>query len=266
MKAYLSILKLRFAVQLQYRAAAAAGFFTQFFFGFVRIMVFHAFYASSTVTQPMSLQQAVTYTWLSQSMFRMQPGWGDNEVIEMIRTGNVAYELCRPLHLYFIWYCRLVSQRFVPAVLSGVPLFILALLLPNGFGATFPVSFAAGTACLVSILFALLLGCAISNLITVSTLWTIAGVGMQRIFPATIMVFSGIYVPLAFFPDGMQQILKILPFSGLMDIPLRFYLGTTPASEIFLLGLLQLAWTAVFIVIGLRLMALAMKRVVVQGG
>ena len=52
----------------------------------------------------------------------------------------------------------------------------------------------------------------------------------------------------------------------LMDIPLRFYLGTTPASEIFLLGLLQLAWTAFFIVVGLRLMALAMKRVVVQGG
>jgi ABC-2 type transport system permease protein len=54
-KAYLSILRLRFAVQLQYRAAAAASLFTNFFFGFVRIMVFMAFYASSTQSQPLSL-------------------------------------------------------------------------------------------------------------------------------------------------------------------------------------------------------------------
>jgi ABC-2 type transport system permease protein len=62
MKAYLAIIKLRFALQLQYRAAAFAGFCTQLFFGFVRVMVFHAFYLSSAVTQPLSLQQTVTYT------------------------------------------------------------------------------------------------------------------------------------------------------------------------------------------------------------
>jgi ABC-2 type transport system permease protein len=66
MRAYVSILKVRFSVQLQYRAAAAAGFFTQFFFGLVRVMVFIAFYASSARTQPMSLVQAVTYSWLVQ--------------------------------------------------------------------------------------------------------------------------------------------------------------------------------------------------------
>ncbi|MEK7353224.1 MAG: ABC transporter permease, partial [Chloroflexota bacterium] len=262
MKAYLSILRLRFAVQLQYRAAAAAGFFTQFFFGFVRVMVFHAFYASSSVAQPMSLTQTVTYTWVGQATFRMQPWNGDTEIITMIRSGDVAYELCRPLHLYFIWYCRLISLRLVPTMLSGIPLLVIAVFLPKSFGATLPVSPAAGAAWLISTFIALLLACAISNLITVSTLWTISGVGMQRIFPAAVMVFSGINVPLAFFPDGMQEILRFLPFSGLIDIPVRFYLGMTPVTQLFSLGLLQLVWTAIFILIGLQLLALAMKRVV----
>jgi ABC-2 type transport system permease protein len=266
LKAYLSVIRLRFAVQLQYRAAAAAAFFTQVVFGFIRVMVFHAFYSFSTVAQPMTLEQAVSYTWLLQSTFRMQPYNGDREVIDLIRSGNVAYELCRPVDMYFIWYSRLLSLRVVPTLLSGVPMFILATILPENFGLTLPVSVAAGVAWMLSMFLALLLGCAVSNLITISTLWTIAGDGMQRIFPAFIMILSGAIIPLAYFPDGMQVFLKVLPFSGLVDTPFRFYLGMIPASELFSFVLLQLAWTAFFIFIGILLMKVAIKRVVIQGG
>jgi ABC-2 type transport system permease protein len=266
LKAYLSVIRLRFAVQLQYRAAAAAAFFTQVFFGFIRVMVFHAFYAFNTTPQPISLEQAITYSWLVQATFRMQPWLGDQEVIDMIRSGNVAYELCRPVELYFIWYCRLISLRVVPMMMAGVPLFILAALLPASFGLSLPGSVAAAVAWIISMLMALLLGCAISNLITISTLWTIAGDGMQRIFPAFIMILSGAIVPLAYFPDGMQVFLKIFPFSGLVDTPFRFYLGMIPASDLLSFVLLQLAWTAFFIFVGIALMRMAVKRVVIQGG
>ena len=266
MKPYFSILKLRFAVQLQYRAAAAAGLFTQFFFGFIRVMVFHAFYASSTVAQPFSLVQVVTYTWIAQSTFRMQPWNGDIEIMGLTRSGNVAYELVRPLNLYFIWYARLISLRLVPMLLSGIPLLAIAFFLPEGFGVTLPVSTAAGTAWIVSTIFALFLGCAISNVITISTLWTLAGDGMQRIFPAFIMVFSGIIVPLSYFPDWAQTLLRILPFSGLVDIPVQLYLGTIPTSELIWFGLLQLFWMVIFMFIGMYVLSVAMKRVVVQGG
>jgi len=266
LNAYISIIKLRFAVQLQYRAAAAAAFFTQFFFGLFIVMVFHAFYASSNMVQPMTLQQVVTYAWLGQATFRMLPWNGDQEVMALIRSGNVAYELCRPLSLYSLWYCRLIALRLVPSLLTGIPLFAIVYFLPGGLNPTATVSAAAGLAWLVSTLLALLLGCSISNLIAISTLWTIAGDGVQRILPAFIMVLSGAIVPLAFFPDGVQQLLRLLPFSGLVDIPFRFYLGLIPASGIFTLALLQILWTAVFVIFGAWLLARGMRRVVVQGG
>jgi ABC-2 type transport system permease protein len=266
LNAYISIFKLRFAVQLQYRAAAMAGLFTQFFFGFVRVMVFQAFYASSTLVQPLTLEQAVTYTWITQATFRMQPYNTDVEVIDMIRSGNVAYELCRPLSLYFFWYCRLITFRLVPALLAGIPMIIIAYLLPADYGMSFPASLSAGIIWIISTLLALLLGCAISNLISISALWTISGIGMQRIFPVVATVLSGLYVPLAFFPDKMQTILRFLPFSGLVDIPIRFYLGLIPASELITLGSLQLLWTLVLVFIGIRLLSLGTKRVVIQGG
>lgn len=267
MSAYLSIFKLRLAVQLQYRAAAAASFFTQLFFGFIIVMVFHAFYAASTKTQPMSLAAAVTYTWLGQATLRLQPGFNtDTEIINMVRTGNIAYELCRPLDLYLLWYVRLLSQRIVPTLMAGLPLFTISLLLPAGYGSSLPASFASAAAWLVSLFLALLLSCAISNLVTVSTLWTIAGDGIQRIFPAFTMVFSGVNVPLAFFPDWSQAILRFLPFSGLVDFPFRLYLGMVPASAVFFFGFLQLFWTGVFILAGILVLRLGKRRVTIQGG
>ena len=229
-------------------------------------MVYIAFYASTTAAQPLTLAQAVTYTWLTQVTFRMQPWTLDTEIIELIRTGNIAYEFCRPLNLYMVWYFRLLSFRLVPTLLTGIPVYLGALFLPGTFGLSLPASPAAAAACLISNGFALLLGCAISSLVNISTLWTIAGDGMMRVFPSVLMLLSGVLIPLAYFPDWLQTALRIMPFSNLIDIPFSFYLGVIPVSKLFLYSLLQIGWLAVFICIGLLLFSAAKKKVVVQGG
>jgi ABC-2 type transport system permease protein len=266
MKAYLAIFKLRFALQLQYRAAAAASFITNFFFGLIRVMVFQAFYASTLQAQPITLEQTVTYTWLTQVTFRMQPWNMDTEMLNLVRSGSIAYDLCRPLSLYFSWYFRLLALRLVPTLLTGIPIFIIVLLLPGHFRAALPASAAAGIAWIAATLLSLLLGCAFSNLITISVLWTVAGDGMQRILPALMMIFSGSIVPLAFFPDTVQLALRILPFSGLMDTPFRLYTGAVPSDRILGMLGLQLLWTCIFILAGIKLLEAGTKRVVIQGG
>ncbi len=266
MRAYLSIFKLRFAVQLQYRAAAFAAFFTNYFFGAVRVMVYHAFYASSTAVQPLTLEQAVTYTWLTQVTFRMLPWVYETEIIYQIRSGAIAYELCRPLNMYFAWYSRLISQRVVPTLLTGIPVFVLAVILPGNYGLDLPASPAAAVAWLASLVCALLLGCAITNMAVITTLWTITGEGMVRLFPAVIMILSGVLVPLAYFPDWAQTALRFLPFSGLVDIPMNIYLGLIPVSGAWVWWLLQLGWTAVFIYMGMQLFNMAARKLEVQGG
>lgn len=266
LKAYLAIIKLRFAVQLQYRAAAAASLATNFFFGFVRVMVLTAFYASSTQAQPMTLAQAITYSWLVQATFRMQPYIADKEMTNMVRSGGIAYELCRPVNLYAAWYSRLLSLRVVPSLLAGLPVFIIALLLPKGSGMSLPASPAAGAAFLISLLGSLLLGCAITNIVTISALWTGIGEGAELLLGASVALLSGLTVPLPFFPDWSQPLLRLLPFSGLADIPFRLYNGTAAPSQLLPLLALQLGWTFVMVQIGLWLLRLATERVVVQGG
>ncbi len=89
---------------------------------------------------------------------------------------------------------------------------------------------------------------------------------MVRILPAIAMILSGCIIPLPFFPDWLQPVLKILPFSGILDIPFRLYLGLVPADQIILVISLQAIWIAAFIGIGWTLLTASIKRVTLQGG
>ena len=125
MTPYFAMFKARFLALLQYRAAAAAGFATQVMWGFIRVMIFAAFYRSATTAElPMTQAEVVTYIWLSQSLLMVLPFRQDPEVVALVRTGNVAYEFLRPVDLFGLWYARGVALRTAPTLLRALPLLI----------------------------------------------------------------------------------------------------------------------------------------------
>jgi ABC-2 type transport system permease protein len=251
---------------LQYRIAALAGIGTQFFFGLVRVMVFQAFFRSSTVVQPMTLAQTVTYIWLGQALLGILPWNGDAEVQELVRTGNVAYEICRPVDLYGMWFSRCVALRTATTALRAIPVMAMAGLLAPAYRVGLPPSAGAAVAFAVSLAGAVPLSAAITNLYGIVTMWTISGEGISRIIPTLAMLLSGLTIPLAFFPDWLHPIIQALPFAGVMDLPFRFYLGSLPPWQIVPYLAFQLAWTIALAFLGRRLLATGLRRVVVQGG
>src|ERR1044072_4281309 len=123
---YLAVFKTRYLLLLQYRAAAIAGIVTQIFFGLVRVMVLEGFYAASNAPAPMPLSQAITYVWLGQAFLLLVPWTTDGELKRMIYSGNVAYELVRPVDLYGVWFFRSVALRVAPTSLRAPPLILIA--------------------------------------------------------------------------------------------------------------------------------------------
>jgi ABC-2 type transport system permease protein len=260
---YWAVVSARFRTTLQYRAAAFAGFSTQLFWGFVRVMIFTAFYHSTTAPQPMSLPQVITYIWLGQALLALIPWDSDPDVRGMVRSGALVYELLRPLDLQAFWFWRAVAYRLARAALRAFPIFLIAMLF---LGMQPPPSWAAAGAWLLATIGAVLLSCALTVILTVSLLWTISGEGLSTLTVAAVMVFSGSIVPLPFFPDWAQRVLDVLPFRGLIDIPFRLYTGHLPPERVFVLFASQLAWTLALLLIGRALVALATRRMVLQGG
>jgi ABC-2 type transport system permease protein len=263
MTAYLAILSARFRMLLQYRAAAFAGFITQLFWGLIRVMIFAAFYRSSNAPQPMTYEEVETYIWLGQAMLVMMPWNLDPEIKQMMRTGGVAYELLRPLDLYLFWFSRALALRTAPASLRGIPLFAIAWLF---FGLQLPPTWTAAWAWIFATLLAVLLSSAISTLQSISVLWTISGEGMAQLSFATVVIFSGMIIPLPLFPDWMQPFITLLPFRGLCDVPFRIYAGHISPAEYWRELMQQLAWIVGLIFLGRWILSRGMRRLVVQGG
>ena len=263
MTPYLAILSARFRALLQYRAAAIAGFGTQVFWGFIRVMIFTAFYQSTTAVMPMSLEETVSYIWLGQALLLLVPWNTDQDVAGLIRSGNVVYELARPVDLYWLWYARAVALRTAPALLRFLPLFLIAVPF---LGLQLPASPMSAIAFLAALPGAIALSAAMTTLIGLSMLWTISGDGGRMLMAAMVMIFSGITVPLPLFPAWMQPLLDFLPFRGIMDVPFRLYLGHIPPEAVWKHLLHQFAWVAALIITGRMMLSRATRRLVVQGG
>jgi len=260
---YLAILSARFRMLLQYRAAALAGLGTQLFWGLIRVMVYEAFYRSSSAPQPMSLEDTVTYLWLTQAMLHLIPFRLDAEISAMVRDGTLVYELARPMDLYWAWYARAIAMRTAPTLLRALPMFALALPF---LGMRLPPSPWSFLAFLVAIGGAVLLTSAVTTLANISLLWTLSGQGVSNMLQVAVMFLAGMYVPLPLLPDWAQVVLNVLPFRGIMDVPFRLWSGDIPPVEAPHLVVQQLAWTAAFVALGRWVLGRGTRRLVVQGG
>ena len=262
MKAYLAVIRGRLSALLQYRAAVAAGMMTQVFWGIVNVMILQAFYDQSTVPQPISLEQAITFVWLGQALLQLIPWSIDKELEAQVRSGNVAYELIRPISLYWLYYARSVAMRVIPTMLRCFLIFFVA----SFFGLSAPISINAGIAFSLSLCLSALLSAAMTSLVIITLFWTISGEGIQRLMPHVTVLLTGMVVPLPLFPSWMQPFLDVQPFRGILDIPIRLYTGVIPVHEAFYWMTFQACWALAFVCLGRFLMTQAMKRLVIQGG
>ncbi len=271
MTPYAAIVAARFKVLLQYRAAALAGFATQLFWGAIKVMVFVAFFESSSAAQPMTLSQVLVYIWLGQALLALLPWNVDPEIAGHVRSGAVAYELLRPLDLYGFWFARTLAFRAAPTLLRMVPMLLFAYLgLPliglGEWALPLPVSGAAAALFCLSLLATLLQSTAITMVLHIALMWTISGEGFNRMMPGIVPLFAGLVVPLPLFPQWLQPLLFWQPFKGLADVPFRIYSGHIAADQALAEIALQTGWCLGIVAFGIWLLGRAGRRVVVQGG
>ena len=170
MRAYLSFFKIRFVNGLQYRAAAYAGIATQFAWGFMYIMLYHSFYKSNPSAIPMDIKDLSTYIWLQQSFLALFMTWFlDNDIFDSISSGNVAYEICRPLDIYNMWFTKTIAIRLSKTLLRCFPILIIASLLKDTYRFNMPQSSIAFLLFLISLIIGAIVVAAYCMLIYIFT-------------------------------------------------------------------------------------------------
>ena len=263
MRSYLSAFRLRYKMELQYRGAMVGGIICQVVFGLILIALYRALYAGKP--QALPLDHVVTYVWLQQAFFRMLLA-SDPDLLDKIRTGGIAYDLCRPVSLYGFYYARIMAQKLTGSLMRAVPMLLFASLLPRGWGIGLPASVPAFLLSLLALAMGLLCVSALENITMAFTMRTLDPRGVQAMLNLLMMTLSGNILPLTLFPDSWQRVITLLPYAQLLDAPIRLYTGDTAVSEAGRILLIQGAWILLLTWLGVRLWQRHQRRIVLQGG
>lgn len=267
MKKYLSVFRIRFIHSFQYRAAALAGVATQFAWGFMEILAFRAFYSSDPAAFPMEFSQLSSYIWLQQAFLAMTALWFfDADIFESISSGGVAYELARPMSLYFMWFAKNCGTRLSRTLLRCVPVLAVAFLLPKPWGMALPADILAFVCFLISLALAFFVVVALVMFVYIITVHSISPLGPRYFLGALSELLAGATIPLPFFPDKIRAVVELLPFASGQNVPLRIYSGHLAGADMAGAMLLQLFWAVALILGGVLWLRASVKKLVVQGG
>ena len=192
MRSYLCAFRLRRKMELQYRGAMIGGIVCQVVFGLILIALYRALYSSKP--QALPLEHVVTYVWLQQAFFRMLLA-SDPDLLDKIRTGGIAYDLCRPVSLYGFYYARIMAQKITGSVMRAVPMLLFAACLPEGWGICMPASVPVLLLALLALLLGLLCVSALENITMAFTMRTLDPRGVQAMLNLLMMTLSGNILP-----------------------------------------------------------------------
>jgi ABC-2 type transport system permease protein len=263
LRLYLAVARRAFQRATTYRSAYIAGILTNAFFGALLSFVYRAVYGDRDTVAGLSLNDAISYVWTTQSLIAIGAAWITSlEISQAIRTGDVITDLMRPWSFFLYWLSRSVGERLFNLFVRGSLTYLIGVLY---FGARLPAPadlLAFGPA----ILLAIVVSFAISFCVNLTAFWLIDNSGVVLLVNVIIQFFSGFLMPIVFFPPALQTIARALPFQAMTGLPTQIFLGQLPPNQVGPTLLLQLGWAVALIALSLLLQQAALRKVVVQGG
>ncbi|WP_033308142.1 ABC-2 family transporter protein [Streptomyces iakyrus] len=246
-----------------YRAATVAGVFTNTVFGVILVYTYLALWHEKPHLGGYDQAQAVTYVWLGQCLYAtlaIQGGGAEKDLMERIRTGEIAVDLYRPADLQLWWLAGDVGRALFQMLGRGVVPFVFGAVF---FPMALPTDVTPWAAFLVTLLLAAVVSFALRYLAALSVFWLMDGMGVNQVLMVTGIFFSGMVLPLNAFPGALGEVVRVLPWAAQIQMPADVLMGETDPLGAFAF---QAAWAVALLAAGRLLQSAATRRVVVQGG
>lgn len=180
-----------------------------------------------------------------------------------VRTGQVAVDILRPLSYLGSQLARTTGRALVESVLGSCLALLLAVVLLD---LSPPASASAAIAFIVAAAAGFVTKFLIHYLVSLLCFLTTNATGLIWTELAVVGILSGAIVPLDFFPSWLVEVLRLLPFQGIVYQPVEIYLGRLEGTPMHLAGCLQLGWIAALLLFAKVVWRPALRRLDVQGG
>jgi len=260
---YLAVAVGGFRRYATYRVATAAGVFTNTVFGVILVYTYLALWDQKPHLGGYDQAQAVTYVWLGQCLYAtlaIQGGGAEKDLMDRIRTGEIAVDLYRPADLQLWWLAGDMGRALFQMVGRGVVPFLFGAVF---FPMALPTEVTPWAAFVVTLLLAAVVSFAIRYLAALSVFWLLDGMGVNQALMITGIFFSGMVLPLNAFPGVFGEVVRALPWAAQIQMPADVLMGERAPLGAFAF---QAVWAVVLLAAGRIVQSAATRRVVVQGG
>ena len=267
MKKYYCFFKLRFSTGMQYRMASISALTTQLIWGLMECLAYKAIAEASGGNLPMDYSSIVTYIWLKEALLALCNTWAaDHDLFAMITSGNITYELCRPVSIYSMWFSRTTGARIAEAVMRCFPVLLCSFFMPKPYRMTLPVSGVSFLLFLLTLVMTLGITVTFCMIVYMLCFFTISPQGWRMVLTGAVNFLSGNVIPLPFFPKKYLFLLELSPFAYMQNVPFRIYSGDLVGREIYRCISGQVFWLVTLMLLGIVIWKQAEKRIVIQGG
>jgi ABC-2 type transport system permease protein len=260
---YLAVARLGFRRQFAYPQAALWGLITNLFFGMLRVAVLAALFGQTPQVAGYTVQDAITYTGLSQALIMALALFGWTDLMRTVHRGEIVGDLLRPHDLLAFWAAQDAGRAAGQFVLRGLP---MLALFAGVWGATFPAGVEGWTLTVLSLLLAWACGFAFRFVVNCAAFWSPDAVGIGRFAWAVLGLGSGFLMPLAFFPDWLRRALAWTPFPGMMNTTVEVWLGLRTGAAALTGLALQLGWALALFALAALVLSRGLKRLEAAGG
>lgn len=257
------MIRIRFLMMLAYRTNYYTGILIYSINIGAYYFLWSAIYGSKEEIVGLSVAQMTTYvavSWMARAFYFNNL---DREMALEIMEGKVAVELIRPYNYLGMKVMQGLGEGIFRLFFFSAPGLIIVYFV-------FPVQFTWDLSVwglfAISILLSFFINTELNLLTGITTFFIYNNSGLIRAKRVVIDLFSGLLLPISFFPGWAQDVMKYLPFQGISYFPSMIVTQGFSQSQAIDAIIQQFVWVILLFFPIQILWSLAKKQLIIQGG
>jgi len=231
-----------------YRSHSMVSIFVGPVYFIVQYFIWTAVYGDIDTLNGMALTQMIRYFGAVALIGYLTMDFADWNLDMLIRTGRFLTYAIRPMNHRLFAFSQKVGHRILGFIIEFIPCILIFTLL---FGIDMRPAYIGWT--IVSIALAYLMNFFVRYCLGMVSFWIVQTGGIRAVYSLLGGIFSGMFIPLVFFPQPLQIIQFFLPFQYTSYVPAMVFLGHYSLGDIHLsipaiVGIQAIAVFVVFII------------------
>jgi ABC-2 type transport system permease protein len=262
-RVYAEFIRVGFVNTLAYRLRYYTGIVTYFIYVTVYYFIWKAIYEHSSTIEGFDFSHILTYIavgWIIRSFYFNNV---DQDIANQVIEGKLAMDLIKPVNIQFMYVAQAFGESLFRAGMLSLPTALVLMLI---YPLRRPASLHHFIAFLASVVLSFFIVAAINFAVGTLAVRLKSILGLLRAKYFLLELFSGLLLPISFFPEVFQKLFKLLPFQYISYIPVLLYLGKINGGAIVGSLALQLVWVVLLFAIGDAMWRWSSRKITIQGG